>query len=95
MHYSILLLFHLLFFPMHLLFSIIILTEFHTSIDNNLKVVTIRIVAFYSGCILALLKAVGSPLKKILALNISNLLLGMRLRALGRKRLHVCNVLAT
>ena len=47
--------------------------------DNNLKVVTIRILAFLSGCILALLKAVCSPLKKILAVNIRKLLLGMSL----------------
>ena len=42
-------------------------------------VVAITILAFSSGCILALLKAVCSPLKKILAVNIRNLLLGMRL----------------
>ena len=42
-------------------------------------VVAIRILTFLSGCILALLKAVCSPLKKILAVNIRNLLLGMRL----------------
>ena len=30
---------------------------------------TIRILTFLSGCILALLKAVRSPLKKILAVN--------------------------
>ena len=49
---------HLLFFSIHLLFSIM-LTGFHTNIyieNNNLKVVTIRIFAFLSGCILALLK---------------------------------------
>ena len=51
----------------------------HIKNDNNLKVVTIRILAFLSGCILALLKAVCSPLEKILAVNI-NLLLGMRLQ---------------
>jgi len=32
--------------------------------------VTVRILAFFSGCILALLKAVYSTLKKILAVNI-------------------------
>ena len=35
----------------------------HIKNDNNLKVVTIRILG---GCILALLKALCSPLKKIL-----------------------------
>ena len=68
------------------------LTEFHTSIkknDNNLKVVTIRIVAFFSGCILALLKAVGSPLKKILAVKIRNLLLGMSGCILALLKLYV------
>ena len=45
--------------------------------DNNLKVVTVRILAFLSGCILASLKAVYTPLKKILVVNIRNLLLGM------------------
>ena len=39
------------------------------------QVVTIRIFAFPSDCILALLKAVFSPLKKILAVSIGNLLL--------------------
>ena len=43
---------HLLFFSMHLLFSIM-LTGFHTYThiknDNNLKVVTIRILTFLSG----------------------------------------------
>ena len=39
--------------------------------------VTIRILTFLSGCILALLKVVCSPLKKILTVNISNLLLGV------------------
>ena len=48
--------------------------------DNNLKVVTIRILAFLIGCILALLETVCSPLKNILAVNIRNLLLGMRLQ---------------
>jgi len=33
---------------------------------NNFKVVTIRIVAFLNGCILALLKALCSPLRKIM-----------------------------
>jgi len=36
----------------------------HIKIDNNLKVVTIRILTFLSGCILALLKAICSPLKE-------------------------------
>ena len=56
----------------------------HIKNDNNyLKVVTIRILAFLGDCILALLKAVCSLSKKILAVNI-NLLLGMRLySALG------------
>ena len=70
---------HLLFFPMHLLFSIMP-TGFHTYAYNNLKVVTIRIFAFLSGFILALLKPTCSPLKKILTVNIRNLLLGMRLQ---------------
>ena len=39
---------------------------------NNLKVVTIRIFAFLSGFILALLKPTCSPLKKILTVNIRN-----------------------
>ena len=47
--------------------------------DNNLKVVTIRILTFLSGCILALLKVVFSPLKKIVAVNVRKLLLGMSL----------------
>ena len=41
----------------------------HIKNDNNLKVVTIRILDFLSGCILALLKAVCSHLKKILAVT--------------------------
>ena len=68
---------HLLFFSMHQLFSIM-LTGFHTYAyknDNNLKVFTISILAFLSGCVLALLKAACSPLKKILAVYIRNLLL--------------------
>ena len=66
---------------MHLLF-LIMLTGFHTyGYYNNSKVVTIRIVAFLSGCILLLLKGVCSPLKKILAVNIRNLLPGMRLQS--------------
>ena len=59
------------------------LTGFHTyayKTDNNLKVVTVWILAVLSGCVLALLKAVCSPLEKILAVNIRNLLLGMRLQ---------------
>ena len=40
-------------------------------------VVAITILAFFSDCIPALLKVVCSPLKKILAVNIRNLLLGM------------------
>ena len=47
--------------------------------------VTIRILAFLSGCILALLKVVCSPLKKILAVNIGNLLLRMRLQCTWSK----------
>ena len=35
-----------------------------------MKMVTVRILAFFSVCILALLKAVYSTLKKILAVNI-------------------------
>ena len=46
--------------------------------------VTIRMLASLSGCILALLKAVGSPLKKILAVNVRNLLPGMRLHLVKR-----------
>ena len=41
----------------------------HIKNDNNLKVVTIRILDFLSGCILALLEAVCSHLKKILAVT--------------------------
>ena len=49
---------------MYLLFSIMLtgFTHMHTEDDNNLKVVTIRILAFLSGCILALLKAVYTVL---------------------------------
>ena len=49
---------------MYLLFSIMLtgFTHMHTKDDNNLKVVTIRILAFLSGCILALLKAVYTVL---------------------------------
>ena len=66
------------------------LTGFHTYAyknDNNLKVVTIRILAFLSGCVLALLKAVCSHLKKILAVYIRNLLLGMRLQCTWSKEI--------
>ena len=49
--------------------------------------VKIRILAFLSGCILALLKAVYSTLKKILAVNIRNLLLGMRLQCTYSKEI--------
>ena len=42
--------------------------------------VTIRILAFLSGFILVLLKAVCIPLKKILAVNLRKLLLRMRLQ---------------
>ena len=67
------------------------LTGFHTYThiknDNNLKVVTIRILAFLSGCVLALLKAVCSPLKKIFAVYIRNLLLGMRLQCTWLKEI--------
>ena len=62
--------------------------------DNNLKVVTIRILTFLSGCILALLKALCSPLKKVLDVNIRNLLLKMRLQCTWSKEI-ACNVLAT
>ena len=65
------------------------LTGFHTyrhiKNDNNLKVVTIKIFSFLSGCILALLTAVCSPLKKILVVNIRNLLLGMKLQCTWSK----------
>ena len=63
-NYSILLYSHklhlLLFFSMYLLFSIMLtgFTHIHIKDDNNLKVVTIRILVFFSGYILALLKAV-------------------------------------
>ena len=52
--------------------------------DNNLKVATIRILAFLSGCILALLEAVYSPLKKILA---EKMLRGMRLQCTWSKEI--------
>ena len=61
------------------------LTGFHTyayTNGNNLK-----ILSFLSGCILALLKAVCSHLKKILAVNIRNLLLGMRLQCTWSKEI--------
>ena len=45
--------------------------------DINLKMVTIRILAFLGGCILALLKVVCSLLKKELDVNKRNLLMGM------------------
>ena len=49
----------------------------HIKTDNNLKMVTIRIFAFLSCCILALLKR--SPLKKILAVKFKkNLLLASK-----------------
>ena len=54
---------------------------------KNMKMVTIRILAFFSGCILALLKAVYSTLKKILAVNIRSLLLGMRLQCTWLKEI--------
>ena len=67
------------------------LNGFHTYAyirnDNNLKVVTIKILAFLSDCILALLKAVFSPLKKILAVNMRSLLLGMRLQCNWSKKI--------
>ena len=55
---------------MYLLFSIM-LTGFHTYKKHikMMKVVTIRILALFCGYILALLKAVCSPLKKLLATN--------------------------
>ena len=59
----------------------------HIQNDNNLKVLTIRILAFLSGCILALLKALCSHLKKILAVNIRNLLLGMSLQCTWSKEI--------
>ena len=62
-------------------------THMHIINDNILKVVTIRILAFLSECILALLKAVCSHLKKILAVNIRNLLLGMRLQCTCSKEI--------
>ena len=54
---------NLLFFLMHLLFSIMLtgFAHMHIKNDNNLKVVTIRILTFLNGCILALLKAVCCP----------------------------------
>ena len=48
--------------------------------DINLKVVTIRILAFLGGCILALLKAACSLPKKELDVNKKNLLVGTKLR---------------
>ena len=59
----------------------------HIKNYNCLKVGTIRILAFLSGCILALLKVVCSLLKKILAVNIRNLLLGMRLQCTWSKEI--------
>ena len=75
------------FFSMHLLISIWIS---HMCLESGY-----RILDFLSGCILALLKAVCSPLKKILAVNIRNSLLGMRLKSTWSKKLQVCNILAT
>ena len=64
------------------------LTAFHTYAYKKLfKVITIRILAFHSGRILALLKAVCSPLNKIFAVNIRNLLLGMRLQCTWSKEI--------
>ena len=60
--------------------------------------ITIRIFTFLSGCILALLKAACiSPLKKMHCCEHKKLVTGNEatVRALGRKRLQVCNVLAT
>ena len=51
--------------------------------DKNLEVVTIRVLAFLSGCNLALLKAVCNVPKKELDVNIRNLLLGTRLQIKG------------
>ena len=62
-------------------------TGFHTYAYKKLKVVTIRILAFLSGCALVLLKALCSTLKKILAVNIRNLLLGMRLQCTWSKEI--------
>ena len=47
---------------------------------KNLKVVTIRILAFLGGCILALLKTVCSLPKKELDVNKKKLLMGTRLQ---------------
>ena len=41
-------------------------------LKNDRNTSTFRILAFLSGCTLALLKAECSPLKKILAVNIKN-----------------------
>ena len=52
----------------------------HIKNDNNLRVVKLGFSPFSWLHSIALLKAVCSPLKKILAVNIRNLLLGMRLQ---------------
>ena len=77
---------HLLFFLMHLLFSVM-LTGFQAYAYKNKKVVTIINIAFLSGYIPALLKAACSSLKKILTVNIRNLLLGMRLQSTWLKEI--------
>ena len=72
---------YLIFFSLHLLFSIILTHNYAYAYKNdiNLKVVTIRILAF-GGCILALLKVVCSLPKKELHMNKKNLLMGTRLQ---------------
>ena len=64
---------YLLFFLMHLL-AILNYANWisHKCMQKMTTVITIRIFAFLNGCILALLKAVCGPLKKILAVNIRN-----------------------
>ena len=52
----------------------------HIKNDHSLEVVTVRVLAFLGGCILALLKAVYSLPKQELDVNKRNLLLGMRLQ---------------
>ena len=63
--------------------------------DINLKVVTIRILAFLGGCILALLKAACSLPKKELDVNKKNLLVPWEqsYNRLGQIRNQVYNVL--
>ena len=68
----------ILFFYSHslYLFNAIILNYANTYAYIHLKVVTIRIFVFLSGCILALLKAVCSLPKKEFDVNKRNLLMG-------------------